>query len=414
MCECRGTFLGKAGGKIGDRIQNTVVKQAGKRIKAWTGLGDYDIKFNSLVTGNPDPTKFSTTSRGLIIRHKEYLGDVITSPAGVGAFNFVKFQINPGNVVAFPWLAPIATQFDQYRPLGIIFEFVSTASETSTSATLGSVLMSAQYDINDADPASKSEMMNRDYSSESKMSEGMVHGLECDPSETQRQLFYCSPYFTTNADPREYYMCNVYVGTQGGSLPVNTTVGSLYVHYEFELFKQLPFGGLNNRGMLWQQNYAEAALVSTVLNFTSLPPVFTRGRDLGITFNGLTISFPIYLQGYVVKVKAYCANNSNVMSFVAPGSNPPTYTNCTYMSFASNTQNSAVAAYAQTAIPNLATSQYLGAWEACVKINANINSPATISWTTSCWNFPVTTAATGTTSWLFDFEVVPATYNSKQ
>lgn len=310
MCDCgdtkSGKYFSKVGGQIGDRLQRkgmSLANQAGKRFKNWSGLGDYNIVFNSLIEGSSNSNNIAAMSegRGLIFKHKEYLGDIITSSASPGAFHVTKFVVNPGNVITFPWLASIAQQHDQYKPLGVIFEFVSTASDTTSSATLGSIVMSTQYDIKDPDPANKSDMLNRAYASEARMSQNMVHGLECDPGELQNDLFYTLPLNDTVDDTRFYNMANFYVATQGGNLPVSTIIGSLYVHYEYEFFKQIPFNGVPCKGNLYSI-YSATIPAASGISITSMVPSLTHvsGRNLGITThvtgNGGFI-IPKYWQG---------------------------------------------------------------------------------------------------------------------
>lgn len=413
MCDCgnsrAGRYFATIGGQVGDRITGLgegAISMASKRFKEWTGLGDYKITYNSLINTTGTPPFASSSSRGLIIRHKEYLGDVVTSPVAVGAFNLVKWNVNPGNVLTFPWLCPVAQQYDQYRPRGIIFEFVSTASETSTTASLGSVVFSTQYDVTDADPTSKGEMLNRSYSNEVKMSEDSMHGLECDPNELQTNLYYCRPFGTSPAvggtDSRDFDMANFYLATQGGTLPVSTIVGSLYVHYEFEFFKQVPIGGLNNRSMLWA-NYLGTIAPSTTVNFSNMALVVSSGRAMGATFSGLTMTIPKYWAGSTMKFTLQYRNTSaNVTS-----NNPtvPTVVNC---SLYTNT-TVAVNQY-WSVIPYASGVTSAVIFELLITVNSNINTDATITWPGTLANMHTTTAATGTNNFQATLEVVSKDY----
>lgn len=398
MCECGssgvGKYFGKIGGQLGDKIDlwgRNTISAAQKRFKDWSGLGDYKVNFNSLINPEGEPPAFASHGRGLIIRHKEYLGDVVTSPAAVGAFNLQKFIINPGSVLTFPWLSPIALQHDQYRPRGIIFEFVSTASETSTTASLGSVLFSTQYDVTDPDPQNKSDMLNREYSNETKMSISAMHGLECDPAELQNDILYTRAFSSAVQNARDFDMANFYIGTQGGTLPVSTIVGSLYVHYEFEFFKQIPAGGLPAKTNIWGRYINTTNLsASTTVDFTNFPLTLNAGRDLGITFSGLQVRIPKIWQGatFLIELAMYTSNPG-------PSSNPSGYTpiNCT-----------------ATTEPNLNPGG--GYWRAyprpsgasvnnmlstlLVTITSNINTDATITFATVLGTFPGTSQALGT------------------
>lgn len=251
MCDCSGStgtgrFIGGAGGKLGDLAEHKIKNYAKgqfKRFKSWTGLGDYKLITNSLVNGYAagERPEMSVQGRRVRIKYREYIGDIRTHPDTVGQFNVRSFNLQPADWNTFPWLAAIASNYDQYKPLGMMFEMRSTATDSSTTPNLGSVMMATEYDVFDQPYSTKKEMLNSAYSSEAKMSDDMVHGIECDPRELQRNLFYIRPTGTAlpnNANLRDYRLGTFHVATNGGSIPANTVVGSLYVHYEFEFLKE--------------------------------------------------------------------------------------------------------------------------------------------------------------------------------
>ncbi|QMW68841.1 capsid protein [Crucivirus-380] len=414
MCDCgnsqAGKYFAKIGGQAGDRLNTWgtgVVSGMQKRIKSWTGLGDYKINYNSLM-GSGEPSSFSTHGRGLIIRHKEYLGDVVTGSAGVGQFNVSKFQINPANLLTFPWLNPIALQHDQYRPRGIIFEFVSTASETSTTASLGSVLFTTQYDVTDPDPISKAEMMNRAYSNEVKMSDNGAHGVECDPTELQRTLLYCRVIGSNIGDPRDFDMANFYIATQGGTLPINTIVGSLYVHYEFEFFKQNPFGGLPCKSQVWSTwSATNSAGAGTPINFVQLSPTLRQGRDLGITFAALSIIFPRNYAGATFLVTGYYQNTTTTAT---SATQLPILTNCT--SSTNGLVSSSPLGYWMMS-PRVASATNSCAFQILLNITPNINTVAVLAWGGGLANFPSVTV-TGLTEMFLSVELISGDYSKLQ
>jgi len=413
MCDCgtssTGKYFGKIGGQLGDRFDvwgNNAISGMQKRIKSWTGLGDYNINYNSLIGGD-EPTQFQTSGRGLIIKHKEYLGDVVTGPTTVGQFSVSKYTINPGNLLTFPWLNPIALQHDQYRARGIIFEFVSTASETSTTASLGSVLFTTQYDVTDSDPISKAEMMNRAYSNEVKMSSNGAHGLECDPAELQRTLLYCRVYGSTVTDPRDFDMANFYIATQGGTLPVSTIVGSLYVHYEFEFFKQNPFGGLPCKSQMLSTYFVTRSVVATTINFTNYVPILNDGRDLGITHAGSTITIPRIWAGATFLITGFYQNRT---TGATSSTNLPTLVNCTSQT---NNVGMSISLGYWAFIPWAGLLVDNAMWQILLFVNPNINTAATITWAGAIGSFPATSVA-GATEMMITYEIVSGDYAKLQ
>lgn len=338
MCECGGqTALGRFAAWGGDHIQN----YAAKKFKNWTGYGDYNITANSLipnisagVSGQPTIT---TGSRSVRVQYREYLGEVTTASLA-GAFNSTTYDVNPANVITFPWLSNIAQQFDQYKPHGIIFEFRSTATDTTTAASLGSVIMSTEYDVTDPTPASKQEMLNSAYSNEAKSSDSMLHGIECDPKELQRRVFYTRNLETAAGDVRDYDLCKTTIATQGGGLGANQSIGSLYIHYDIEFFKEQLSNSINAKGRLFSRcGVGSSANVGTDLSnlfgngnlFTS--PVGSTvskqlgGVDMGIEIDGNTIRFPRKWQNATFRIDIIF--NMNILYNFTTGINSSD-TNC--------------------------------------------------------------------------------------
>lgn len=333
MCDCGGNdpfarFGARVGAQLGTKVWNKGEALA-KRFKSWTGLGDYKLVSNSLIAGSSagGEPQFSTGGRGIRIRYKEYLGDIITHPTTVGAFHVTKFVVNPGNMTTFPWASVLANQFDQYKPEGVIFEYLSTVGESNTSSgALGSVIMMTDYDINDPTPTSKQYMLNTAYSQEAKMSENAVHGLECDPDELQRSVFYTRNQIQQSGTSRDFDLGNFFIATQGGDLAAGTTVGSLYIHYEMEFFKEQPHGGLLQRNML-QAGYVKL-YDAGASPLTWRSPEHQMGSDfVDMSLDG-KVTFPrVGLAGAVVCIELFFISSG---AFTVPAAAPLfTFTECT-------------------------------------------------------------------------------------
>jgi len=133
--------------------QGDLGAMAGETLAKLFGHGDYTVKSNSLIP-HPGQTlpKFSSHQRGTRITEREYIGDIYSGALANGSSVFLNsaFSINPTNAATFPWLSTIAALYDQWEPHGIVFEFVSTSSEyNGTNQSLGTVIMSTDYDVND-------------------------------------------------------------------------------------------------------------------------------------------------------------------------------------------------------------------------------------------------------------------------
>lgn len=406
MCDCRaktglGNWASKYGGQLGDKISST----AAKKFRQFTGMGDYKVSYNSLVTGSSGAVpNLTNNGRALIVSHKEYLGDVSVHPTVVGAFNLTSYVINPGNVLTFPWVSTIALQYDQYKPLGIVFEFVTTTTDSTTNSAIGSVIMSTEYDVADALYTSKQEMLNCAYSNESKMSEDCVHGLECDPSELSRKIFFVKKAGVTsvNLDIRDYDMARFCIATQGGTLTAGTLIGSLYVHYEFAFYKEQLFAGLRAREVLHQSHRTVLAIGQTTFDplFASLS-LRSGGGDLGITCAGNVFTIPKRWAGatFVCRMKAV----SSTASQTARASDGVfTYVRCTEVNtgiFDSGTHGF----YA----PQTGGVSWHFYCEICFQLDMTMALDATVTWPNL---FPLPNTLTDTTDTIIDFEIIPSNY----
>lgn len=393
-CNCGttagGKYLGTLASSLGDAAWNRAGATASafsKRIRSWAGVGDYTVNYNSLINGAAKtPNSFSSSGRGLIVRYREYLGDIVTHESIIGGFNVVKYKINPGNIITFPWMSPIASQYDQYRPLGIIFEYVSTASDNAVGVTMGSVIMSTQYDVSDPDPTSKADMLNRAYSGEMRMSNNGAHGLECDPGELFHKLLYVRRFGTDTSgmDDRDFDMANFYIATQGGSVPVDTIIGSLYVHYEFEFFKEVPMGGLPAKTQIWQ-NFADTTGIAagTAVDFDSMTLTTYNGVELGFTMSGLELVFGRQWAGANFLITGYWLGPSATSGAGA----------YTALACKGTTRAFQQAGY-WFSMPAI-TSTIL-AWTLLISIDDNPLDIPSITFTTTVGHFPATTGAVTT------------------
>lgn len=410
MCECGGsTSLGRfgayAGGRLGDVIQNKGLKM----LKTWTGFGDYKIVGNSLIEGSTmaegGVPQIVTRGRATRIVYKEYIGELYTAPT-IGGFNSVSFTVNPANLMCFPWLSTIATQYEQYIPHGIIFEFKSSASDTTTAASLGTVMIATDYDVQDSAYTSKMEMLNSAYSSESRSSNSQYHGIECDPDELQRKVFYGRSEGEVVTNPKDYDLCKTTFATQGGGLAANQSIGSIYIHYDIEFIKEQVWGGLPAKNTIMSLYTAP---------YTAEPTGYLQdfwdrrtlryGADMGITITNNNFNFPRRWAGACIKVTVNCLGTSRFVSNVPTG-NTDTFLTRVPWSWG-NTGENYSNGWRFTAY-GIETGGYDSSGTTVVKLNDIVNAPfATLGSVT----FPLLpSVAPPYVSVSFEFQVVAKNY----
>jgi hypothetical protein len=310
---------------IGERIGRGVGGFLGKAAQALVlsvaGFGDYHIKTNSLMNGGMSPPMIvnSANSGGFIMRHREYLGDVLASTN----FSITKYPLNPGLVYTFPWLSQVAEAFEEYRFRGLIFEFKSTSSDavlsTAANSALGTVIMATQYNALSPTFPDKRIMENYEFANSSKPSMSFIHPVECAQSQTPvERLYVRTGTVPDGADIRLYDLADFYIATQGMQV-AGGTIGELWCTFEIEFYKPklvAPIG---------YELLTDHFQLSTISNSAPLgfDTVTVPGSNLGVTINtgGTLIQFPYYITdgSYLFYYVAYM---SSAATSYPPGFGP--------------------------------------------------------------------------------------------
>lgn len=206
------------------------------------GFGDYEVQdqqSNSVLAASTNGSygavpMVENTKKTNDVQHREYIGDVNGSTS---TFNLATYPINPGLDDTFPWLAPQAACYTGYRVKGMLFEFISDASEFSATPYLGYVAMGTQYDSIDPAYPSKREMLNSEFSNSGKPSENLLHPVECAKAENVLSQLYIrtSNSGSATSDKRFFDLGKFSIAT--GGQQSNGKIGELWATYDIEFFK---------------------------------------------------------------------------------------------------------------------------------------------------------------------------------
>jgi len=230
-----GNIVGQAAGNLFGRgkMGSSIGRWLGSGIGSIFGSGDYQMvgtspKYNILSGSVP---QFSSSHATNIVCHREYIGDI----AGTTGFNNNIYPLNPGVQTAFPWLQTVATNYQQYRFHGIMFEFRPLITDFVTSGAPGVVVMSTSYNADLPKYLSKQEMENAEFAVSTKPTMTLRHMVECDPQQTSiNQLYVRSGSVPVGQDLRLYDLGNFQFATQSNP---NQNLGELWVTYCVEFFK---------------------------------------------------------------------------------------------------------------------------------------------------------------------------------
>jgi len=319
---------GAIGGYFGNPITGAAVGNSlGATISKWLGAGDYAVGSNSIVTktlrGSNGIPMMHTANQSIIVRHKEYLGEVRSNTA----FTVLNsLPINPGMSGTFPWLSDIAVRFQEYKLRGMVFHYVPSSGTaiSGTNAALGTVMMQTSYRSTDAAPTSKIEMLNEYWSSESSPAEAFCHPIECDPKENP----FSTQYVRSGPIPEGDSMLMYDVGTThvavSGNPATGNILGDLWVTYEVEFKKPVLVSNV-------AAQHLGATLVSAPTSFTPTPTNLFGGLSSTIgnfvmTSDGAnTITFPRGLAGtFSMLLVVRSSGNWTQCDLVGA----PTLTNC--------------------------------------------------------------------------------------
>jgi hypothetical protein len=268
-------LVGPMGGPIGEA--------AGHALARITGMGDYTIRSNSLMTENV------TFGDGSIrLRHREYIGLLGSSVA----FATTRYAVNPGLAETFPWLAVLAQNYERYDIRGLAFEFVSTAGYLTSTQAQGVVVMATQYDP-DAQPfVNRREMEAYLYTTSGIVTEPQLHAVECDPADRPLKEMYIR--YGTESEER-FTDHGVLTVAVEGCPEDDVILGEIWVTYDviLENPRIMPHG---YGTAAWARVSNGPADNTEVLGLIQTTPLGTLGVEITATGAGFdTINFPTLL-----------------------------------------------------------------------------------------------------------------------
>lgn len=324
-----GAALGqRIAGGLGARVGSALGGLAGSQVAKIAGFGSYNVKRNSILKlpeGSAVPA-FGSLDQCTVVSHREFV-DNIYVPASPLAFTVESYRLNPGNQKLFPWLHIIASAYDQYQFLGMVFHFKSSSGDVSTTSALGSVIMATDYQVKDPPYASKTEMSNSQYAMSGKPTRDLMHPIECDPGLHPTPLLNIRIATTDNsAEDARWYDHGVFqIATDGLAGTAGNVLGELWVTYQVALYKPTMAAGIvGRRGIL-----SDSFDLSTSISTSAYLQPTASGSKLGNTGSSLggsilthTYTFPshitqgVYMFMYTVRGASTALTNAIDLTYV--------------------------------------------------------------------------------------------------
>ncbi len=168
----------------------------------------------------------SNASAGSITVHKR---EFVASINGSVAFLVHAYRINPGLTATFPWLAPMANLYEQYKFKNIKFEYIPRVASTLS----GSIIMAPDYDPSDGNPPLESVLT----AFQGAVEDVIWHRLTCPLSpksgDRYKYMYVRNSTIPFGQDPKLYDLGLFFVGVVGCA--DGSVIGKLWVEYDIEL-----------------------------------------------------------------------------------------------------------------------------------------------------------------------------------
>jgi len=220
---------------------------------------------------------FGSTADGIIIRHSEFVADVISGNTAP-SFTYNTYLCNPGNVGSFPWLQAVAQAYQEYEFLGLVYEYRTMSSDAlnSTNTALGQVIMGFEYNVNQKLPTTKQEIEQLMGSISVKPSSNARMAVDCRRKSNVIPTLYIRNNSALQDDARFENLGYLVIATNGfqGSL---VNCGELWCHYVVRLRKPI----IPNTGFSAYAHYAGAG-GSAQLNVSGGAPLGTTTNPDGV------------------------------------------------------------------------------------------------------------------------------------
>jgi hypothetical protein len=192
---------------------------------------------NQMVRPGRNPV-FSGTSRGVLVKHCELIGEIGGSQTfAIGA----TYQLNAGLPFTFPILSTITTAWERALYRRVRFRFESLVGSLSASQSVGEVMWAVEYDVHSAAFTSKIGLLNEEHSVSGSANRDLVLDIF---NGTQGLLARNTEYLIRSGIPGGdvalYDPCVVTFATSNfSSETVSNTpvVGNIWIEYEVELFQ---------------------------------------------------------------------------------------------------------------------------------------------------------------------------------
>lgn len=180
-----------------------------------------------------------------IISNTEMVGQCIST--GTGFHVALTQTVNPGIYQSFPWLSPIANQYEYYELLSLRYRFQPAVATT----TAGTAYIALDYDWMDSAPVSA--MIMSAWQSTVSATPWVPFSFVARKEDLSRykteHMVWDSPTTPAGTDPRMYHNGHIYVAFEGVGAGL---IGNLFCDYTVKLsVPEIDLAGPSNLKAAW-------------------------------------------------------------------------------------------------------------------------------------------------------------------
>jgi hypothetical protein len=152
--------------------------------------------------------------------------ELIGTVAGSVALAVANYYLNPGLAETFPWLSQVAERWQKYKFHDLVFHYITR----SATSAIGSLILSPEYNVHDAPPATEAELTNNQGSVENSVWREVSCRIDCAKSGIGPKLIRQG---NAAGDRTNYDLGQIRCGTVGCA--GTDDIGKLWVSYDVEL-----------------------------------------------------------------------------------------------------------------------------------------------------------------------------------
>jgi hypothetical protein len=210
------------------------------------------------------PRVQQTSSKGIRVRHREYLGQLVAGVQGASLdqLNYLPMKyLNPGIAATFPWLSMLARNYENYTFHELNFEYISSCATTNS----GNIYMAVDYDAKDSPPQNKAAFMDNEDSVRLPVWDN--HTLRSTKSNLHKAKEKYCRYGDVQIDEdlRVSDLGTFSAAISNTNIGVGAPAGEIYIIYDVEL--------------ITPQNNQNQALIADSLTTTSLDSAIPNPYD---------------------------------------------------------------------------------------------------------------------------------------